>query len=266
MNIKSCSLLAAGVLVGCSAESGELVGERGSALSPGVYVALGDSYSSGVGSREYYDNANGCMRSEHAYAFEVAAARGYQLEHVACSGARVPDVRANQLGALSSATTLVTMSIGGNDAGFVDVVTACAGPWPTTCWGKIDTARAFISDTLPGVLNDLYSEIRTRAPNARVVIVGYPKLFNGEECNSLARISPEEQAELNETADLLSNTISGVAQSHGFDYVDVRGAFTGHAVCDDVEWVNGVSNPIAESYHPNVNGYEAYADLILSRL
>ncbi|WP_394827780.1 SGNH/GDSL hydrolase family protein [Pendulispora albinea] len=252
------------MVVGCAAEYGENVGESESELAPGVYAALGDSYSSGLGTRQYVDE--GCKRSVQAFGPQIAAARGYELKHVACSGARVHDVRNNQLSALSSATTLVTISVGGNDAGFADVITACAKPWPTTCWGNIDNSKNFIRNQLPGLLDSLYADIRARAPKAKVVVVGYPRIFNGEECNLFARISPGEQAELNNTANLLSDAIGSVARAHGFTYADPRAIFTGHAVCDDVEWVNGLSNPISESYHPNRSGHDNYASLILSLL
>ena len=53
----------------------------------------------------------------------------------------------------------------------------------------------------------------------------------------------------------------------GFAFVDVRSAFTGHAVCDDVEWINGLSNPIRESYHPNTTGQaNGYTPLVANRL
>lgn len=98
-------------------------------------------------------------------------------------------------------------------------------------------------------------------------MVGYPRLFNGEECNAGARISPAEQSALNNTADLLATTIGGRAAAHGFRFVDVRGAFTGHAVCDDVEWLNGLSNPVLESYHPNTTGQAAgYTPLVAGAL
>jgi lysophospholipase L1-like esterase len=268
MSLRLITLLPlATFMVGCLATDGEDGDETDtdeSALVTNEYVALGDSYSSGVGTREYYDA--GCKRSNFSYPVKIANARGYPLKHVACSGARIPDVRNNQLSALSSATGLVTISIGGNDAGFSNVITECAKPWPYTCWGKIDTAQSFIQNTLPGQLDSLYNDIRARAPNAHVVVVGYPRIFNGEECNLGARISSGEQAELNDTANLLSNTISAAAAAHGFDYVDPRGAFTGHAVCDDVEWVNGLSNPIEESYHPNRNGHDGYVSLITPKL
>ncbi len=243
-----------------------LVGAGTAQAAAGQYTALGDSYSSGVGTRTYYPDSGSCHRGPQAYPVQVAARLGAQLTFAACSGARVPDVL-NQLGSLTSATAYVTVSVGGNDAGFADVITRCAYPWPWTCTAEINNANNYIRDTLPGALDNLYRQIRTRAPAALVAVVGYPRLFNGEECNVGARISPGEQSALNATADLLATTIAGRAAAHGFRFVDVRGPFTGHAVCDDVEWVNGLSNPVLESYHPNGAGQTAgYTPLVAAAL
>lgn len=255
------SLVSAGLVTGCTPESYD---SRQQGLAGLNYVAQGDSFASGTGTREYYDA--GCQRSNHSYAKQLAGELGMTLSHVACSGARIPDVRANQLGALSAATELVTISIGGNDAGFASVISRCALPWPFTCTGEINNARNFITSTLPGQLDALYAEIATRAPNAQVIVVGYPRLFNGEQCNLGARISPAEQTSLNSVADLLAARISAVATAHGFDYVDARGPFNVHRVCDDVEWLNGLSNPVGESYHQNRLGHDAFTDLIAELL
>jgi lysophospholipase L1-like esterase len=254
-------LVLVGLVTGCAIESVDSA-EQG--LTGGNYVAQGDSYASGTGTREYYDAA--CQRSNHSYAKQLAAQKGLNLSHVACSGARIPDVRANQLGALSAATNLVTISIGGNDAGFSSVIKQCALPAPFTCTGDLNNARNFINNTLPGQLDALYTEIETRAPNAQVIVVGYPRLFNGEQCNFGARISPGEQSDLNGLADLLATRTSAVATAHGFDFLDPRAAFNTHRICDDVEWLNGLSNPTGESYHPNRLGHDAFTDLIAARL
>lgn len=243
-----------------------LAGVSQAQAAAGPYTALGDSYSSGVGTRTYYSDSGSCYRGPNAYPVRVAAQLGAPLTFAACSGARVPDVL-NQLGSLNASTAFVTVSVGGNDAGFADVITRCALPWPWTCTTEINNANNYIRNTLPGALDNLYNQIRTRAPNAAVAVVGYPRLFNGEECNVGARISPAEQTSLNNTANLLATTIGGRAAAHGFRFVDVRTAFTGHAVCDDVEWLNGLSNPILESYHPNATGQAAgYTPLVASTL
>jgi hypothetical protein len=243
-----------------------LTGTGQAHAAAGPYTALGDSYSSGVGTRTYYSDSGSCYRGPQAYPVQVATRLGAPLTFAACSGAKVPDVL-NQLGGLNASTAFVTVSVGGNDAGFADVITRCALPWPWTCTTQINGANNYIRNTLPGALDNLYGQIRAKAPNARVAVVGYPRLFNGEECNVGSRISPSEQAALNNTADLLATTIGGRAAAHGFVFVDVRGAFTGHAVCDDVEWLNGLSNPVLESYHPNANGQTAgYTPLVANVL
>ena len=127
-------------------------------------------------------------------------------------------------------------------------------------------AQAIITGQLPSRLDALYADIRSRAVYADVVVVGYPRLFNGEDCNAGTFFSPAEQERLNGTADLLAQVTSERAVAAGFDFVDPRGYFTGHAVCDSPEWVNGLSHPVSESYHPNRDGQLAYADLVDDQL
>ena len=220
-----------------------------------AYVALGDSYSSGVGTRSYIDDGTECQRSTFAYPSLIAAQRGYTLDFRACSGATIPDVANTQVGALNASTSYVTVSVGGNDAGFADVLTECATPWwAGDCDGAIDGAQAYINNQLPGALSGLYGSIRAGAPNAQVVVVGYPRIFMGEDCNAATWFSPEEEARLNQMADLINTRTSAQASAAGFSFANPTSVFIGHAVCDNPEWLNGLSNPISESYHPNRDG------------
>jgi lysophospholipase L1-like esterase len=228
------------------------------AASAATYTALGDSYSSGVGTRSFYSESGSCKRSPLAYPAKVAAAKGLTLTFAACSGAKTSDVIANQLSSLNSSTAYVTISIGGNDAGFSEVISECALPWPFTCTGGISKAETFMRNTLPGLLDNTYNQIRARATKATVVVVGYPRLFNGVECNGLARISSGEQSSLNEAADIMAGVISARASAHGFKFVDPRSTFSSHEICSNSEWLNGLSNPVSESYHPNVSGQAQY--------
>ncbi|RPF20973.1 SGNH/GDSL hydrolase family protein [Myceligenerans xiligouense] len=233
------------------------------------YVALGDSYSSGTGTRSYIDDGTQCLRSTYAFASLTAAAKGYSLNFRACSGAVVADVTNSQLSALNSNTRYVTVSVGGNDAGFADVLTECALPaWASDCAGAVAAGRAFITNTLPGRLNALYASIRTRAPGAEVVVVGYPKIFMGEDCNLLTFFSPSDQAALNDAVTHINSITATAAAAQGFTFVNPVNRFTGHAVCDSTEWINGFSNPIQESYHPNrlghANGYTPLVSGVLT--
>jgi lysophospholipase L1-like esterase len=226
------------------------------------YVALGDSYSSGVGTRTYYNDGTSCQRSPYAYGPLIASADGYAFTFEACSGAKTTDVNSSQLGPLNSSTNLVTITIGGNDAGFSTVIEDCAA-WYFPCDSAIDNANSFIQNQLPGLLNTTYSDIRSHAPGAHVVVLGYPHLFtsDGKTCNFNALTSTHEKR-LNNTADLLDGVISARAAAHGFTYVDPRNAFLAHEVCSSSEWLNGQSNPLSESYHPNVSGQAEFKALI----
>ena len=104
--------LGAGLLVAATAVPAQAAGSS--------YVALGDSYSSGTGTRTYLNDGTACQRSIYAYPSLIASAAGYALNFRACSGATIPDVTNTQLSALGSGTAYVTLSVGGNDAGFAD--------------------------------------------------------------------------------------------------------------------------------------------------
>ena len=226
------------------------------AMAANSYVALGDSYSSGTGTRTYINDGTSCQRSVYAYPSLIAANKALTLNFRACSGAKVADVTTTQLSALSASTTHVSISVGGNDAGFADVLTECAQPaWMSNCNGAIDAAQSFIKTTLPGRLSTLYASIKAKSPHAKVVVVGYPRIFQGEDCNAFTWFSPAEQTRLNQTADLLNSTTSAQAGAKGLSFANPTSRFIGHAVCDDVEWLNGLSNPVGESYHPNVAGH-----------
>jgi lysophospholipase L1-like esterase len=241
-----------------------LFATAGAAAAADKYVALGDSYSSGTGTRTYFDT--GCQRSYAAYPELVAHDRpNTALTFSACSGAKTDDVLANQVQSLTTDTRFVTITIGGNDAGFSNVISSCARPWPWTCEGDINTARNYISNTLPGKLDGVYNAIRSRSPSATVIVLSYPRLFNGQTCNAGARISAQEEQELNDTADLLRNVTQTRAQAHGFVFKDAIPPFIGHAICSSSEWLNGLSNPTSESYHPNTSGHKlGYEPLVRS--
>jgi lysophospholipase L1-like esterase len=226
------------------------------------YVALGDSYSSGVGTRTYYDTT--CQRSVYAYPYLLHNAHpSWTFVDAACSGAKTSDILNTQAASLTSDTNWVTYTIGGNDAGFSSVITTCAEPsWLGDCTTAVDNAQAYIKNTLPGLLDQVNNKIKSKAPSAKVIVLDYPHLFNGTDCNAATFFSSSEETRLNQTADLLKTTLSAAATRAGSNFLfrDVIPPFIGHAVCDggggsSTEWINGFSNPTSESYHPKTQGH-----------
>jgi hypothetical protein len=173
---------------------------------------------------------------------------------VACSGAETTDVIANQVSALSADTALVTISIGGNDAGFSDVMTDCTLGSDDDCVESNRKAQVYARDELPGRLDAVYSEIDTRASSAEVVVLGYPHIYalNGD-CS--AGMSETKRAAINQSSDVLAETIADRAAAFGFTFVDGRATFATHEICGSAaQWLHSFTFPIDESYHPNVAG------------
>lgn len=224
--------------------------------APVNYVALGDSYASGLGTGSYDGSSGSCKRGPLAYpALWAAAAAPATFKSVACSGARTGDV-ISQAAVLTASTNLVTVQVGGNDAGFTDVITTCTFGSDQDCANRVNQSRAYIADTLPGLLNNVYATIRSKSPSARVVVLGYPRIYKVPgSCN--VGLSDTKRAAINSGSDALHNAISARAGAAGFGYVDVRGAFTGHEICSSSWWLNSLSWPVEESYHPNRAGHQS---------
>ncbi len=229
--------------------------------APTGYVALGDSYSAGVGAPPYSAESGACQRSKRSYVYalgrDVSSFR-------ACAGASTGSVLHSQLGAFGADTRLVTITIGGNDAGFVDVVASCLLGSARKCLDRVARAERFVRDELPGRLRRVYDAIRRRAPDATVVVAGYPRLFARRPwCFAVGKVEDREQRRLNEASDLLARTTAAEVRRHeGFRYVDVRRAFDGGRICSTRPLIHGVAHPITSSFHPNVAGYRAYARTI----
>src|SRR6186997_597170 len=183
------------------------------------YVALGDSYSSGTGTRTYYDSS--CQRSVYSYPYLLHNAHpSWTFVHAACSGAKTGDILNTQSASLNASTNWVSYTIGGNDAGFSSVITECAKPgWASDCDGAINGAQSYINNTLPGRLDLVNNKIKSLSPTAKVVVLDYPRLFNGEDCNGGTWFSPSEETRLNQTADLLKSKLSAAAARAGANFL-----------------------------------------------
>lgn len=246
----SSSLLLGAVLTLTGASQAQ-ADESAAALD---YVALGDSYSSGLGAGSYGDSGS-CKRSSVAYPQLWANANSpSSFAFAACSGARTGDVTGGQLGPVNSGTDLVSITVGGNDAGFADVMLTCVLQSEASCVSRVNTARAYVDSTLPGQLDSVYNAISAKAPAAQVVVIGYPRFYqlNG---SCVVGLTETERGAINGAADHLNSLLAKRAADHGYRYADVTGPFTGHEICSPNSWLHSVSVPnLGESYHPTAQG------------
>ncbi|MDH6574850.1 SGNH/GDSL hydrolase family protein [Kitasatospora sp. MAP5-34] len=274
------------------------------AAPSGPYVALGDSYTAGPAIDPQVGTPTGCGRSGVNYpslvAKELGLAAGPGFADVSCSGATTADLtgvqrtaggtNAPQLDALSPATRLVTLGIGGNDVGFVDVLTVCAmedlrhslfggstgasadqAPCRThyTSAEGQDQLRGKV-DTAGERLADLLREIGRRAPQARVYVVGYPALLPADPADcaqTLGRtVAPGDVGFLLAEERGLNAMLEQRARAAGAVYVDTFAPSVGHDMCSGKEtrWIEPPI-PAAGSapVHPNARGQQGMAAAVL---
>lgn len=234
-----------------------------------AYAALGDSYTSGplIPETEF---ARGCLRSSVNYPSLLAEALQVEtLDDRSCIGARTTDLAAGQrllgeplppqLGALGPETDLVTVGIGGND---LDLFTAlAAGAVPDDL--EAATRRTGLN------LEQALREARSRAPEATVVLVGYPRLVEpGETCPDRLPLTAEAVDAAARGQLLLRDAMRQAARRAGALFADLYAASRNHDVCSASPWVNGVRTERgkAAAYHPLAEGMRAAADLVVETL
>ena len=258
------ALCVAAGLSGCSTPAQEGPPAESTGPAPLDYVAFGDSYASGFGAGSYTDE---CGRSPRGLPTLLGARQGVTLAADAtCAGARAASVSdwpidlpeqvsgAVDAGRLSADTALVTISAGGNDAGFAEVAGACAEQPPAACSQVIEDQNRSVFPVLEVDLDALYATVRSAAPDAVVLVTGYPHLFSPESGDAL--LPQESQEAFNAGTDTLNHLIRREAEAHGFTFVDLVAPFAGHGLGSSESWIT-YSEGAEDNLHPTARGYSS---------
>jgi GDSL-like Lipase/Acylhydrolase family len=274
-----------------------------SCLNGGTYVALGDSYSSGQGTGVYLSgtaqSGDECHRSALAYPFDANLALAYYSQRFsfhACSGSVISDFTHSnhafpseppQLhwlsGAAGTKASLVTFTIGGNNAHFAEVLKSCyinsLEPDTQPCqdqWNSsVNGAITRMGENSPGnaeSLTQLYEKVAALAPNATILVVGYPRFFPPHPPNQCGTgslwtqftyaqmqwMNDEVRSMDNMTARAVRETLDPHVR-----YVEIYEVLRGHERCEPEPWLNGIKlKGSGESFHPTIQGQSAIAKLV----
>jgi lysophospholipase L1-like esterase len=258
-------------------------------------VALGDSFSAGEGAppfeRGTHTSDNSCHRSARAWPALLAKRRKARFKSFACSGALTGDVLTGRPGRTEPerqvaqvarllgrrSVDLVTLSIGGNDAGFADVLVRCGFPFLHCDRYHAAGGRHDLSDDIAELaprLRKVYATVKRAAPGAELLVLGYPRLFPRAPVDpscAPSTIDADEIRFLNALTTELNAVVSRAARARGARFVGVQNAFDGHEVrcgVDPRRMVNRASINILDRrykyfFHPTELGYARLADLAM---
>lgn len=251
----------------------------------------------------YCDPINLCHVADQAWPDRLAFTLGLASSAAfACSGARTYDIshvtqyprtlagvpgfpgsepQFSSLGRLQSPRR-VFVQIGGNDAGFTDILTKCA--MPNDCSADPDLRREFalrIQRAFYLVRYVLATLRQDYDHQSQIYLVGYPQIVDPapeSSCGTNVRLSAEERAFADQLLDYVDKVGQSAAGSAGVRFIRLADSIAGHQLCDPIPWVNGLTagNDVKgtlnglgignESYHPRREAHAAFANAIAAAL
>ena len=260
-----------------------LLARPAAAQPPARYVAMGSSFAAGPGITRQADNPpTACGRSVDNYAHQLARRRGLALTDVSCGGATTAALlapwRGNpaQIDAVTSATVLVTITVGGNDVGYI------AGLGAAACRGlararpdaealaKCPAApRPTDADfaNLAAAMARIAAEVRARAPAARLVFVDYPPVLPARDVCAATPMSVEDADASRATHQRVVAITARAARGSHADLITASILASGHDACGAQPWMNGYPPaPGGAAFHPNLSAMTAIAEALDRRV
>lgn len=237
------------------------------------YVAMGSSFAAGPGVLPAETPPTRCGRSTENYPHQLARRLSLSLTDVSCSGATTGHLLAPwrelppQLDALRPDTALVTLTIGGNDIGYIGslISSACPSAPDTPICQQVQPPKPPTKarwQALAQNLDTLTAEIRRRAPHARLIFVDYLTVLPGT--GTCAPLTPAEARAARQTARRLARLTAQAARKAGADLIPASRLSTTHHACANTPWMTSFPAPVP--YHPTNAGMTAITDALEARL
>jgi hypothetical protein len=286
------------------------------------YVALGDSWTADV----VVLNSDGlpdatyapidCAQSHHNYPKIVAAAIGVKtFRDASCGSATTDDFTSPQTGLpaggtnppqfdrLTRTTDLVTVGIGGNDAGIASAGLSCLNALPVASPVPPDTIPApdlpipIIGSTIPlGGCKDHYTKggtdqlsqqikesqpklvrafkaIHAISPKARIIAIDYLSLVPDHGCYPTVPATDEDMAYIHAKFLELNAMVKRAARLGGAEFVNTFTPTLGHDLCQlptvryGETFGPSVNDPaVGIPAHPNAAGARAQAAVVMDYL
>jgi lysophospholipase L1-like esterase len=255
------------------------------------YVAIGDSYTAAPGTGAVTEQ-NGCAQTEVDYPHRIAEATGMELLDHSCNGANTSNVvspqqtpkglliQDPQIDGIDDDTDLVTFRLGANDYGLINRTFQCSiafqrgilGSTPQPCTALDKTSSQGSSDD---ALDEVATNVETalqaiqeKAPDARIMVIGYPQILPPEGSCDLFPLPPGDDDWARGVFAGLNEALESGADAVGATYIDMTGPSEGHDTCSDDPWMAGLESVpgAAVAFHPFTAEGQAVAQLVLAEL
>jgi lysophospholipase L1-like esterase len=243
-----------------------------------VYVALGSSFAAGAGLGALQTGSPlACARSANGYPSKLARLLQIEMVDMTCGGA-VSDhlldggqfFQDAQIRVIDPRTQLVTITVGGNDVGYIGDMSMLAARNSDSLFGlgvrwfwsgpKSAGQRDFAG--LEQKLLALVGEIRRRAPGARVVMATYPAILPPDGNCARLSLEPDQVATMRAVGDRLAESTRAAAARTGSLLVDMNALGRAHDACSVDPWISGWTNGESAPFHPTLAGATATAQAI----
>ncbi|MGA8850331.1 MAG: SGNH/GDSL hydrolase family protein [Aeromicrobium sp.] len=245
----------------------------------GRYVAIGDSFSAGPGISPIDQESGFCLRSTANFPSLVAEQLSKSLTDVSCSGASTTTVLEGadgprgtvepQIDAVTADTDLVTIGLGGNDGGLFQTLIQSCVEGAAACQQFVSAQAPAVLATTTDRLARLLRSVTSRAPDATVALVGYPRLSPATGSCAAAGIDASAQDLVRSAEILLDDALRAAAEAASVQFVSLRDASTGHDACAGSQaWTNGdtAANGDGIVFHPRATGMRAIAAVVARAL
>lgn len=239
-----------------------------------AYVAMGSSFAAGPGiAPSANSKPDMCARSGNNYAQQLAKRRGLALNDVSCSGATTRAVLDGwaglppQVEAVTAETRLVTITIGGNDVGYIGGLMAASCDQANLGSGarcpKVTPLNEEKWTALEAALRRIAAEVRQRSPQVRLIWVDYPAVIPEHGLCAATPLSPPQADAARAIAKRLAALTARVARETGSSILTASRLTAGHDACGRDPWMNGYpvqgGKPVSAPYHPTLPGMTAIA-------
>jgi lysophospholipase L1-like esterase len=242
------------------------------------YVALGSSFAAGADlGRLEKGSPLLCARSVNGYPQVLARMRGFSIVDMSCGGAVTQHLlvggqyfQGPQIRVIDARTRWVTITVGGNDIGYIGDLGLLAmrgthGPvgWlARTFWkGPKPVAQRDFAGVGSALLATLKA-IHARAPHATIIVATYPTILPPSGTCATLGFSAAEADVMRQVGDQLAATTRSAAAQGGAILVDMNALGAGHNACSAEPWTRGYANAGAAPFHPTLAGAKATAEAV----